>query len=73
MRYPPDPRPRVFWQRRLNYPMKFSQGDREYDLQAGDWVLVFEDGRVAGWTEAQSQAAVRWAQSGGEIPPPKVI
>ena len=73
MRYPPDPRPRVFSQRRLNHPMKFTAGGRAYDLQPGDWILVFEDGRVAGWTEAQSQEAVRWAQSGGEIPPPKVI
>jgi hypothetical protein len=53
--------------------MRFSAGPREYDLKPGDWVLVFEDGRVAGWTEAQRLESVRWAQSGGTLPMPEIV
>lgn len=53
--------------------MRFSHGTREYNLKPGDWILIFEDGRVAGWTEAQTQEAIAWAESGGAIPMPEIV
>jgi len=65
--------PRLAASRLLNHPMHLTIGTRAYDLQPGDWVLVFEDGRVAGWTEAQKQESIRWAQSGGTPPRPEIV